>query len=88
MIESGVKSPITVSGNIVFGNIIASCYSHSEEHAKKLQDIADCFDWYKLINIIGKDMTQNLVDEMYNKLANKTFRKDRIIKPLSNTITV
>ena len=83
-----VRNPVTKSGKLLLGGIVASCHNHSEEHANKLQKIADSFDFEKLTDQIGSDMVQELVNTMYNKLANKTFRKDRIIKPLSNTITV
>ena len=83
-----VRNPVTTSGKLLLGGIVASCHNHSEEHANKLQKIADSFDFEKLTDQIGSNMVQELVNTMYNKLANKTFRKDRIIKPLSNTITV
>ena len=80
-----VRNPMTISGKLLLGEIVASCYTRSEEHAKKLQKLADCFDFEKLTEEIGSDMLQELVNTMYNKLANETFR---IMKPLPQMITV
>ena len=83
-----VRNPMTISGKLLLGEIVASCYTHSEEHAKKLQKLKDCFDFEKLTEELGSDKVQELVNTIYNKLANETFRKDRIMKPLPQMITV
>ena len=83
-----VRNPMTISGKLLLGEIVASCYTHSEEHAKKLQKLKECFDFEKLTEELGSDKVQELVNTIYNKLANETFRKDRIMKPLPQMITV
>ena len=79
-----VRNPVTISGKLLLGGLIVSCHNHNEEHAKKLQKLADYFDFEKLTEQIGSAMVQELVYTIYNKLANETFRKDRIMKPFTS----
>ena len=83
-----VRNPATISGKLLLAGVVVSCYSYSKEHAIKIQKLTDCFDFEKLTEELGSDKVQELVNTMYNKLANETFRKDRIMKPLPQMITV
>ena len=57
-----VRNPVTISGKLLLGGVIVSCHNHSEEHAKKLQKLADCFDFEKLTEQIGSAMVQELIN--------------------------
>jgi hypothetical protein len=83
-----VRNPVTITGKLLLGGVVVSCHNRSEEHAKKLQKLANCFDFERLTKQLGSVMVQELVNTMYNKLANRTFRKMRPVKLLSKIITV
>ena len=80
-----IRNPMTISGKLLLGEIVASCYTRSEEHVKKLKKLKDCFDFKKLVEQLGSNKVQELVNIMYNKLANETFR---IMKSLPQMIKI
>lgn len=69
-----VRNPVTISGSMMLDDIPISCHNHSEKHAKKIQDLADCFDFKKLSDHIGSELVNEIANEMYKKLKNKKLK--------------